>query len=205
MPSYPQYAEAAAAARRVQGVTSVHNHLMVVLPPGDYRDDPTLTTAANNALALSISVPDGIEATATDGNIWLTGATSYGHQRAAAESAVAGPIGVCNINDDIEVLSLAETADATERVQGALDRYGLLGDDSDVTVEAADGTVTLGGHVRTWAEHDAVVGAAWMSTGVSDVRDSLSTSPANGFPCLPDRRRRRARRRGGRCLAWQSR
>jgi osmotically-inducible protein OsmY len=30
VPSYPQYVEAAAAARRAQGVTSVHNHLMVV-------------------------------------------------------------------------------------------------------------------------------------------------------------------------------
>ena len=27
VPSYPQYLEAAAAARRVAGVTSVHNHL----------------------------------------------------------------------------------------------------------------------------------------------------------------------------------
>ena len=32
VPSYPQYLEAAAAARRVAGVTGVHNNLMVVLP-----------------------------------------------------------------------------------------------------------------------------------------------------------------------------
>src|SRR4029077_6241676 len=32
VPSYPQYLEAAAAARRVAGVTGVHNHLEVVLP-----------------------------------------------------------------------------------------------------------------------------------------------------------------------------
>ena len=34
VPSYPQYLEAAAAARRVTGVTSVHNHLKELLPPG---------------------------------------------------------------------------------------------------------------------------------------------------------------------------
>ena len=50
VPSYPQYLEAAAAARRVAGVKNVHNHLEVVLPDGDYRDDAMLTTAANNAL-----------------------------------------------------------------------------------------------------------------------------------------------------------
>src|SRR5260370_33784048 len=39
VPSYPQYLEAAAAAQRVEGVKRVHNHLMVKLPVGDYRDD----------------------------------------------------------------------------------------------------------------------------------------------------------------------
>jgi len=37
VPSYPQYLEAAAAARRVDGVINVHNSLMVVLPDSDYR------------------------------------------------------------------------------------------------------------------------------------------------------------------------
>ena len=59
VPSYPQYLEAAAAAQRVSGVKNVHNHLSVVLPDGDYRDDPWLTTAANNALTLNVTVPDG--------------------------------------------------------------------------------------------------------------------------------------------------
>ncbi len=73
VPSYPQYMEAAAAAQRVGGVANVHNHLEVVLPPGDYRDDAMLTTAANNALAANVTVPDGVEATASNGNLTLTG------------------------------------------------------------------------------------------------------------------------------------
>ena len=71
--SYPQYLEAAEAAWRVAGVTSVHNHLQVVLPPGDQRDDAMLTTAANDALAGNVTVPAGIEATARNGNLTLTG------------------------------------------------------------------------------------------------------------------------------------
>jgi len=173
VPSYPQYLQAAAAARRVAGVTRVHNHLMVMLPDEDYRDDAQLITAANNALELNITVPDGVEASASDGNIWLTGSVSYGYQRDAAEAAVSGLTGVRNISDDIEVRSTEETADATRRVQRALDRYGLFGDDSDISVTAADGTITLAGHVQTWAEHDAVIDAAWRSLGVSDVRDDL--------------------------------
>jgi len=103
VPSYPQYLEAAAATQRVAGVKNVHNYLEVVLPPGDYRDDAVLTTMANNALALNITVPDGVEATARTGNLRLTGTVSYGSQRAAAELAVAGLTGVRNIRDDIEI------------------------------------------------------------------------------------------------------
>jgi len=94
VPSFPQYLEAAAAARRVSGVKNVHNHLEVVLPPGDYRDDALLTTMANNALTLSIAVPDGVEATAENGNLTLTGTVSYGAERTAAEDTVAGLVGV---------------------------------------------------------------------------------------------------------------
>ena len=173
VPSYPQYLEAAAAAQRVAGVKNVHNHLEVVLPPGDYRDDPMLTTMANNALALNITVPDGVDATARNGNLRLAGTVSYGSQRAAAELAVAGLTGVRNIKDEIEIVWDADPVDVTLAVQDALDRSALIPDDSDVVVDTSANTVTLSGHVRTWAEHDAVVSAAWMANGVVQVDDSL--------------------------------
>ena len=43
----------------------------------------------------------------------------------------------------------------------------------DVQVVTKGGTISLTGHVRTWAEHDAVVDAAWMARGVIDVHDEL--------------------------------
>ena len=174
VPSYPQYLEAAAAAQRVAGVTDVHNHLEVVLPDSDYRDDAMLATAANNALTLNVTVPAGVEATARDGNLTLTGTVQFGSQRGAAESAVAGLTGARNVKDDIEIAYDADPLDVTLLVQDALDRYALVADDSDVAVDTAGSTVTLAGHVRTWAEHDAVIDAAWMASGVFDVRDDLS-------------------------------
>jgi len=171
--SYPQYLEAAAAAQRVAGVRNVHNHLQVVLPDEDYRDDAMLTTAANNALTLNVTVPDGVEATARDGNLTLTGAVEYGRQRNAAELAVAGLVGVRNIKNDIDISYDADPVDVTWLVQNALDRNALVDDDSDVSVDASGNTVTLRGHVRTWAERDAVVSAAWMAGGVTQVRDDL--------------------------------
>jgi osmotically-inducible protein OsmY len=58
-------------------------------------------------------------------------------------------------------------------VQDALDRNALIMDDSDVLVDTAGNTATLTGHVRTWAEHDAVIDAVWMASGVYDVIDDL--------------------------------
>ena len=173
VPSYPQYLEAAAAAQRVAGVKRVYNHLAVELPPGDYRDDAQLTTAANNALLWAVTVPAGVEAAARGGNLTLTGTVNFGSQRTAAETAVSGLIGLRNVEDEIAINSDADPDDVTVLVQDALDRNALIVDDSDVLVDADVNTVTLTGHVRTWAEHDAVLDAAWMASGVYDVIDDL--------------------------------
>jgi osmotically-inducible protein OsmY len=173
VPSYPQYLEAAAAARRVAGVMTVDNNLEVVLPESDYRDDAKLTTSANNALAHNVTVPDSVEATAEDGNVTLTGIVSHGTERAAAEAAVGGLIGVRNVRNDIDISYVIDPVDVDLHVQQALERSALVPDGSDVAAETKDGIITLTGHVRTWAEHDAVVGAALMAVGVIDVTDDI--------------------------------
>ena len=176
VPSYPQYLEAAAATQRVSGVKNVHNHLQVVLPDADFRDDAMLTTAANNALTLNVTVPDSVEATAEDGNLTLTGTVGYGAERAAAELAVAGLTGVRNVRDEIEISYDADAGDVDLHVQEALERSALVPDDSDVKAATDGSIITLTGHVHTWAEHDAVVGAAWMARGVIDVDDELQVT-----------------------------
>src|SRR5258707_631930 len=174
VPSYPQYLEAAAAAQRVGGVKNVQNHLEVVLPDDDFRDDAMLTTAANNALTLNVTVPDGVEATALDGNLTLTGTVAFNSERAAAELAVGGLIGLRNIRNDIDIVYGADPVDVDLHIREALDRSALIPDDSDVQVAVVGSIITLTGHVRTWAEHDAAVGAAWMAVGVIEVRDDLA-------------------------------
>ncbi len=79
-----------------------------------------LTTAANNALALTVTVPASVEASACDGNVWLTGMVGNRFQRDAAEQAVSGLTGVRGIADDIEIFSDMEAADVADLVQGAL-------------------------------------------------------------------------------------
>jgi osmotically-inducible protein OsmY len=103
VPSYPQYVEAAAVARRVAGVKDVRNRLEVALPPGDHRDDSALTATANDALTLGRTVAVGVEATAKNGDVILTGAVRCGPERAAAEAMIAGLTGVRSVTNDILV------------------------------------------------------------------------------------------------------
>lgn len=173
VPSYPQYLEAVAAAQRVVGVRHVRNHLAVKLPAGSYRDDVQLTIAANKALMWDVTVPDGVDAIANDGNLVLGGLVNHGSERTAAERAVRGLAGVRNVKNEIVISWDASPVDVTASVQDALARTALLVDNSEVAVDTVGNTVTLSGHVRTWAEHDAAVGAAWMASGVREVIDNL--------------------------------
>ena len=170
--SYPEYLAAAAAARRVAGVTGVHNHLQIALPDGDLRDDAKLTTAASNALAGNVTVPDTVKATAADGHVYLTGTVAYGTERAAAEAAVTGLTGVRNVIDDIEISYVIDPVDV------------------DLHVQRAD-------HERhhhadrprpTWAEHNAAVSAALIAQG-SSTSAMKSRSPADRHHRGPPRRR----------------
>ena len=103
VPSYPQYLQATAVARRVAGVTDVHNRLEVALPPGDRRDDSRLTVMANDALTLDRTVAVGVEATAKNGDVTLTGSVRHDAERAEAEALIAGLTGVRSVTNDIGV------------------------------------------------------------------------------------------------------
>jgi osmotically-inducible protein OsmY len=89
---------------------------------------------------------------------------------------VAGVTGVRNVFNDIEISYVIDPIDVDLHVQEALDRSAMLPDGSDVKADTKDGVITLTGHVRTMAEHDAVVATAWMARGVIDVRDHLEVT-----------------------------
>jgi osmotically-inducible protein OsmY len=57
----------------------------------------------NQALAADAAVPEGIKASARDGNVVLTGLVSSSAQRAAAEDAAAGCGGVLGVINKIVV------------------------------------------------------------------------------------------------------
>jgi osmotically-inducible protein OsmY len=103
VPSQAQRSEAAVAARRAAGGTTVHNLLDVALSSEDWGDDAALAQLVNQALAADADVPEGIRAGARDGNVVLTGMVSSSAQRVAAENAAAGCGGVLSVINKIVV------------------------------------------------------------------------------------------------------
>jgi osmotically-inducible protein OsmY len=148
---------------------------MVDLPHASFRDDVILTTDANNALAMTVRVPGQVEASASEGDVWLTGTAGNRFERDAAEQAIAVLSGVRGI-DEIEIFGDIEAANVANVVQGALDRYGVLPFDNDVRVQADDGTITFTGSVGSCGQDDAVIDAAWRGVGVRNVRDDLAVT-----------------------------
>jgi osmotically-inducible protein OsmY len=120
------------------------------------------------------------------GDVTLAGTVpSYPQYLEAAAAArrvagVSGLTGVRNVRNDIDISYVIDPVDVDLHVQQALDRSAMVPDGSDVRSGTKDGVITLTGHVSTWAEHDAMVGAAWMALGSS----TLSTSSRS----LADRR-----------------
>jgi osmotically-inducible protein OsmY len=118
-------------------------------------------------------VPEGGEVTAKNDNLMLTGAVKYPSQRAAAESAVGGLTGVRNIKNEIGFVFDVDPADVNPLVKYVLDQHAGPVDDSRVVTNISGNTVTLIGHVRTEAQRDADVRAAWRGHAVMAVVDQI--------------------------------
>jgi osmotically-inducible protein OsmY len=172
--SFRQKREAKKAAERVYGVVYVDNELQVRILNEQRRDDADLRGDVLQALTLDSLVPSNVDATVKDGFVTLTGSVDWQYQRAEAAFVAGNILGVIGVENDIFLESPAPwPADVENSIQKALERDAKL-DANNIEVKTANGTATLTGNVRSWAEHDAAVAAAWAAPGVTDVNDRLT-------------------------------
>lgn len=171
--SLRQKREAKKAAERLRGVARVDNQLKVRLMGSDARADADLRGAVLQALMLNSVVPRTIDASVDDGLVTLSGHAEWQYQRDEAESVAANIRGVIDVLDEVTLTGPSPTAyDVQQSIADALSRNAQL-DAGELKVETDDGTVTLKGSVRSWAEHDDAVAAAWAAPGVRDVKDHI--------------------------------
>lgn len=174
--SFRQKREATKAAQRVRGVFTVDNQLEVRLLTEDHRDDAELRGDVLQALMLNSVVPSTVDADVKDGVVTLSGTADWQFQRAEAESVAAKVLGVVYVEDAIYLNNLGlQSEDVEATIEQAMKRTAKV-DADNVAVSVDKGVITLKGIVRSWAERDAAVDAAWAAPGVSAVDDRLTVS-----------------------------
>ena len=169
------------AAHRVAGVLDVANDIVVKVPGGFGRSDTEIAHAVRNALEWDVFVPDkDIQSTVSNGWVTLTGMVETVAEREDAARAVRNLTGVRGVDNQITV---RHPRIAPERIRAAIEealerRAEREARRIDVTV-SPDGAVTLAGHVRSWAERQAVVASARYLRGVRAVHDRLHIDPGS--------------------------
>lgn len=166
--SWAKKLAAAEAAHRVFGVLDVANDVHVQVT-GEH-SDTDIAKAVRDALRWDVLVADEkIASTVEHGIITLTGTVNTVAQREDALRAVRNLSGVRAVNDRIAVVPpKVDPADVKRAIEEALERQ-VEREAKRIVVKVSDGNVVLSGNVRSWAERQAVAGAAGSIPGVQKV------------------------------------
>lgn len=178
--SYAQKRTAERVTLGVYGIKAVANDLNVRLIGGDERTDTEIAGAAVAALKWHTVVPPNrVTVTVVNGWVTLQGTVDWYHQSAAAERAVRSLAGVKGVSSAIVIqppVTPVKTMDVAAKIEAAFTRSAEI-DARRIRVAAEDGTVTLTGNVRSWAERQEAERAAWAAPGVTRVDDRISVVP----------------------------
>jgi osmotically-inducible protein OsmY len=175
--SYAQKRAAENAVARVAGVRAIAEDIQVKLPTSRMRSDSEIAHAAINALKWDTEVPDELlKLKVENGWITLEGAVDFFYQKNAADRAVRFLTGVKGVTNMISVKPGVATVQVNRNIKDALKRRAEL-DAGKISVDSADGRVTLKGSVHSWMERKEAENAAWATPGVWSVDDRLAVVP----------------------------
>jgi osmotically-inducible protein OsmY len=175
--SFDEKWHAEQAVKKVAGVRGFAEETEVRLPAFSERTDQDIAEAAANILEWTSSVPKGrVKVMVEDGRVTLFGEVKWMYQKIAAEDIVRQLHGVRGIYNQITVRSEVKPEDVKSHIEDSLKRHALL-EAQQIEVETQGPKVILRGHVRSWAERNEAVWAAWAEPGVTEVEDHIGVTP----------------------------
>jgi osmotically-inducible protein OsmY len=169
------------AAHRVAHVLDVANDLEVRLPGTIQKTDTEIAKAVRQALEWDVFVPDArIRSTVSHGGVTLEGDVDCSTEREDAGRAIRNLAGVVGVINRIEIKPpKASTLEVRDHIEHALARQAQR-EATRIELEVRDATVTVSGRVHSWAEREAVLGAAKGTRGVEKVESHLRIEPYAG-------------------------
>lgn len=171
--TFAQKHAAERAVRRVAGVRGVAVELDVRLAAEHRRSDTEIAQAAAAALRWNSLVPDDhVKAEVDDAWVTLTGEVDWPYQFSSAEQCIRPLTGVRGVTNLVTLKPHVRGDDIARQITAALVRHAER-EARHIDVDVDGGTVTLTGSVDSLAEHEAAVGAAFGTRGVTSVVDKL--------------------------------
>lgn len=166
------------AAHRVAGVLDVANDIEVRTLDSFDPTDTQIAKAVRNALDWNIWVPaDRIRSTVSDGWVTLEGTVSQFSEREDPERTIQHLRGVRGVTNRITVSGpKVKPEKVRSMIEEALERRAER-EAKRINIEIDDGTVTLSGRVKSWAEKQAILGVVSHAPGVQAVDEKLFVDP----------------------------
>ena len=152
--------------------------LDVKLSPSHKRSDTEIAQAAESGLKWHSAVPDDrVQIKVEQGWVTLNGELDWEFQRDSAYKAVRTLTGVVGVTNLISLKPRVTPEGVTSRIRDALTRHAER-EAKHIEVNVVGSTVTLRGHVDSWAERAAAQGAAWAAPGITSVVNKLAVGAA---------------------------
>lgn len=171
--TYSKKISAERAAKKVAGVKAVAEEIQVGISPFYRKTDAEIAEAVVNALKWNTSVPDDkIKVKVENGVVTLEGEVNWDYQRTSARVAIEHLAGVQMIHNFIMVKPTANQVNVKQKIKEAFSRIATI-DADRINVEVIGSRVILTGKVRSFAERDDAVAAAWSAPGVSFIDNKL--------------------------------
>jgi osmotically-inducible protein OsmY len=166
---------AESAALRVNNVKAVANEIKVEVLDSDKRSDADIAEAALTQLEWNYTIPNTVKVKVSNGWVTFEGIVDAPYQKYEAEKVLHALKGVKGIVNDITVKPLVNAAVVKTEIMDAFARSAAI-DGKSIQVETSGGTVTLRGHIRSWAERLEARRTASAAPGVTNVEDLLTFS-----------------------------
>lgn len=171
--NYSQKLAAERAAKKVTGVRGIAEDIQIGVSPVFRKNDTEIAESVLNALKWHSAVPEEkVNVKVEDGIVTLEGEVEWEYQRSSAKDSVDHLLGVRNVVNNISVKPKVSVADIKNKISAAFHRTATI-DADRISVEVVGNKVILEGKVRSYAEKEDAMDAAWAAPGITTVENNL--------------------------------